>query len=278
MKSVWSVAPWLLWATLANAAEPGFECLIEPSQVVEIRAPVDGVIATIGAQRGDTIHRGQVLLELKSGSERAVVDLARYRARMEGKIMSARNRIDYAGKKLARLVDLQRDNFSSAQARDEAEAEKHLAEAELQSAIEDRELARIELQRAQEQLALRTVTAPFNGVVIDRMLNPGDLAEAGSGRKPVLKVAQIDPMRADVALPAAFFGKVHVGSHAQVTAQVGGAHFAAVVQGVDKVIDAASSTFVARLELPNHRSLVPGGSRCNATIDGVTAPGRPPRL
>ena len=33
----------------------------------------------------------------------------------------------------------------SAQARDEADAEKRLAEAELQSAIENRELARIEL-------------------------------------------------------------------------------------------------------------------------------------
>ena len=55
-------------------------------------------------------------------------------------------------------------------------------------------------------MALRTLASPFNGVVVDRLLNPGDLAESGSGRKLVLKVAQIDPMKVDVVLPAALFG------------------------------------------------------------------------
>ena len=267
--------PAALFACSACAApEAGFECLLEPAQVVEIRPSVDGIIAHVGAQRGDLIRRGQPLLELQSAAERAAVDSARYRSKMEGQIASARNRIDYATKKLERLVDLQRDNFSTPQARDEAEAEKRLAESELQSATEGRALAVIELQRAQEQLALRSVSAPFNGVVVDRFLNPGDLAESGSGRKPVLKVAQIDPMRADVALPAALFGQVRVGTRASVVAAVGGARFVATVRNVDRVIDAASSTFVARLELPNPQSAIPGGSRCSASIDGLAVPPR----
>ena len=57
---------------------------------------------------------------------------------------------------------------------------------------------------------------------VDRMLNPGDLAESGSGRKPVLKVAQTDPIRADVPLPASMFGQVRVGTKAVVTSAVGG--------------------------------------------------------
>ena len=264
-----------LFACSAFAApEAGFECLLEPAQVVEIRPSVDGIIAHVGAQRGDLIRRGQPLLELQSAAERAAVDSARYRSKMEGQIASARNRIDYATKKLERLVDLQRDNFSTPQARDEAEAEKRLAESELQSATEARALAVIELQRALEQLALRSVSAPFSGVVVDRFLNPGDLAESGSGRKPVLKVAQIDPMRADVALPAALFGQVRVGTRASVVAAVGGARFVGTVRNVDRVIDAASSTFVARLELPNAQGAIPGGSRCSASIDGLAVPPR----
>ena len=267
--------PAALFAYSAFAApDAGFECLLEPAQVVEIRPSVDGIIAHVGARRGDLIRRGQPLLELQSAAERATVDSARYRARMEGQIASARNRIDYATKKLERLVDLQRDNFSTPQARDEAEAEKRLAESELQSATESRALAVIELQRALEQLALRSVSAPFSGVVVDRLLNPGDLAESGSGRKPALKVAQIDPMRADVALPAALFGQVRVGTRASVVAAVGGARFVGTVRNVDRVIDAASSTFVARLELPNAQGAIPGGSRCSASIDGLAVPPR----
>ena len=258
------------------AAASGFECLLEPWQVVEVRSAVDGVIAAITVNRGDAVRRGQPLVVLQSAAEKAGVDSAHFRARMDGQIAAARNRIDYATKKLARLTELQKDNYSSAQARDEADAEKRLAESELQSALEARELARIEARRADELLALRTLAAPFNGVVVDRMLNPGDLAESGAGRKPVLKVAQIDPIRADVPLPAPLFGQVRPGTRARVTSAVGGGSFDAVVRHVDRVIDAASGTFVARLEVPNPHGVVPGGARCSATIDGLATPARPP--
>jgi RND family efflux transporter MFP subunit len=272
---LWLFAVAALWSVqTAQAADVGFECLLEPWQVVEVRSAVEGLIAAIPVNRGDSVKRGQVLVELQSGAERAALDAARYRAKMEGQIATARNRIEYASKKLERQIDLLKNSYTSAQSRDEAEAEKHLAESELQSAIEARELARIDAVRAQEQLALRSVTAPFAGVVVDRLLNPGDLAEAGSGRKPVLKLAQIDPIRADVALPAALFGQVRAGTHAVVTAAVGGGRFAGTVRSVDKVIDAASGTFVARIEVPNAQGQVPGGSRCQASIDGLAPPSR----
>ena len=256
------------------AVAQGFECLLEPWQVVEVRAPVDGMIATIAVNRGDIIRKGQALVVLHSDAEKMALESAAYRSRMEGQIAAARNRIDYATKKLARLEDLKRENFLSAQAGDEALAEKRLAESELQSAMEAREMARIEWVRTKELLALRTMTAPFAGVVVDRMLNPGDLAESGSGRRPVLKVAQIDPIRADVPLPAALFGQVKPGTKATVTSVVGGGRFNATVRSVDRVIDAASGTFVARLEVPNPQGLVSGGARCSASIEGVTPPPR----
>jgi RND family efflux transporter MFP subunit len=256
----------------ALAIGAGFECLIEPSQVVELRASVDGVIATVNVQRGDILRKGQVLVELQSAADRMAVEQARFRSQMQGQVAAARNRVDYAGKKLARLTDLAQQNYASAQARDEADAERRLAESELQAAVENRELAQIDYRRAKEQLALRTLASPFNGVVVDRFLNPGDLAESGSGRKPVLRLAQVDPMKVDVVLPAALFGKLKVGQKAQVASALGGTRYAASVKHVDLVIDAASGTFVARLELPNPQLHVPGGSRCTAEIEGIAVP------
>lgn len=256
-----------------SAAPAGFECLIEPAQVVEIRTAVDGLIAAVHVQRGDLVRKGQVLVELQSAAERVAVESARFRAQMDGQVTSARSRLDYATKKHARMVDLQQQNYASAQARDEAEAERRLAESELQVAVENHELAKIEYRRAQEQLAQRTIASPFNGVVLDRTLNPGDLAESGSGRKPVLKVAQIDPLRVDIVLPASLFGQVVVGMKATVTplgAPSGGQP--AVVRLVDRVIDAASGTFVARLDLPNPHRKLPGGMRCHATLENIKLP------
>ena len=262
----WCVA---VMSAAGNAA--GFECLIEAAQVVEIRSAVDGVIAAVHVQRGDAVRKGQVMVELSSAAERLAVDAARYRSTMNGQISSARNRVEYATKKLARATDLHEQNFTSAQARDEAEAERKLAESELLAAIENSELAKIDYRRAVEQLALRTMTSPFNGVVVDRMLNPGDLAEPGSGRKPVLKVAQIDPLRVDIVLPGSAFGQLKPGMKAVVVPQGSPQRYTASVKLVDKLIDAASSTFVARLELANPHHAIPGGVRCTAEIDGVAA-------
>ncbi len=273
MKSFGLTAAWLVSALPSLGAATGFDCLIEPSQVVEVRSSADGIIAAVHARRGDAVRKGQALVELQSSAERAGVDAARFRAAMDGQIASARNRLEYATLKLKRLTEMHKENFASAQARDEADAERRLAESELAAAIEARDLARIEYRRAVEILALRTMHAPFNGVVLDRMLNPGDLAEAGSGRKPVLKVAQIDPLHVDVVLPAALHAALKPGTRAQVTPRGSQDRLAASVAIVDRVIDAASGTFVARLELPNPKNSILGGVRCTVEINGVAAPG-----
>lgn len=281
MKSTVRVVMAISLAAAASAGQAAgtapFDCLIEPSQVIEVRTPADGLIDKVHVQRGDPIRRGQPLVELLSSVERSTADSARYRAQMEGQISSARNRVDYASKKLTRAADLAQQNYVSAQARDEAEAERRVAESELQAALENRELAKIEHRRALDALALRSVASPFNGVVLDRMLNPGDLADAGSGRKPVLKIAQIDPLRVDIVLPASLVGRVKPGLKVAVTPMgVAGTH-TATIKMVDRVVDAGSATFVARLELPNPTLSLPGGIRCQAEIEGVANPTTTPR-
>ncbi len=266
-------ALWLPACVLAagpqTTAAAAYECLIEPAQVVDLRTTVEGLIDKVHVRRGDNVRRGQVLAELQSRAERLAVESARFRSQMEGQIATAENRVAYASKKYGRAEELQKDNMITAQARDEADAEHRLAKAELQAALENRELARIEHMRAVEQLAMRTLVSPFDGVVLDRMLNPGDLAESGTGRKPVLRLAQIDPLRVDIVLPAALFGKVKPGARVVVVPHGGSVRHVAVVRMVDRVVDAASGTLVARVELPNPAGTVPSGVRCRAEIDGL---------
>ena len=256
----------------APASAGSFECLMDAWQTVEIRSPAEGLIDKVYVQRGDAVRKGQPLVDLVSAAERSTAESARYRSQMQGPVNQARARLDYATKKLARATELAQQNFTSAEARDQAEAERRVAESELQLATENRELAKIEHRHALDLLNLRTMNSPFNGVVVDRMLNPGDIAEAGTGRKATLKIAQIDPLRVDVVFPAALFGQLKPGMKAMVVPHGLGGRHAASVKLVDKVIDAASGTFVARLELPNPTLALPGGLRCQAEIDGLTTP------
>lgn len=261
-KNVWASVVMAFVTVPAMAQTKSFDCLIEPNQVVEIRSAVEGQIESIHVRRGDRVKAGQILVQLESKPERSATGMAHYRAQMDGRIASARNRLDYATTKLARSEDLQQRNFVSAQARDEAKAEKRIAESELKDAMENQVLAQHDHQHSLDLLNRRTLRSPFNGVVVDRMLNPGDLAEAGTGRKPILKLAEVEPLRVEAVLPIEAYGKLKVGGRADVLPNgLGGRHTGRITV-VDKVLDSASATFGVRLELPNPKGELPAGIRC----------------
>src|SRR5215471_11126401 len=57
-----------------------FDCIIEARQMVDIRSPVEGLIEKIAVERGEGVKKGQVLVTLESGPERAALAVAKQRA------------------------------------------------------------------------------------------------------------------------------------------------------------------------------------------------------
>jgi RND family efflux transporter MFP subunit len=249
----------LLLPSLACAQE--YDCLIEARQTVDIRSPVEGLIETVSVDRGDTVRKGQVVVTLESGPERAALEIAKSRAVMTGPVEAARARVEFAKTKEKRQEELYRQNFVSSSALDEARTERKLAESELQVATENQRLAELEVVRAQELLAMRTIRSPFDGVVVERMQKPGEFA-ATNIKEPILKLAQTDPLNVEVVLPAQQFGKIARGDRGEVTPETGGGRLPAKVSAVDRVIDGASGTFSVRLELRNPVHLIPAGAKC----------------
>jgi len=250
----------LLAATGAQAAS--FECLIQPNQIVEMRSPVAGLISKVYVQRGEAVKANQVLAELESSVETSALQMSKYRAEMAGRLTAAKERFDYATSKLSRATELNTKNFVSVQAREDAQAEMRVAQADYEDARETQQLARIDYQHSLDLLNLRTLRSPFDGVVVDRMLNPGELTQYGTETKPMMKLAQIDPLRVEVVLPVDYYGALSVGMVGQVAPEGLGGKYSATVKIIDHVFDAASGTFGVRLELPNRQRSLPGGIRC----------------
>jgi RND family efflux transporter MFP subunit len=255
--------PLLLLAALTARADPfEHDCMIEARQAIEIRSPVEAVIEQVKVRRGDAVTRGQVLVELAAGPERAALNLAKSRAEASGEIKSAQARVDIAQKKADRALELFKQNFISANSRDEALAELQLATEELRRASENRQINELEAKRAGEVLAMRTIRSPLNGVVVEVLLKPGEFG-AITFKDPIMRLAEIDPLHVEVVLPVSAYGRVKVKQRATVTpeAPVGGT-YQTTVKVVDPVVDAASGTFGVRLELPNAKRLIPAGVRC----------------
>ena len=179
-----------------------------------------------------------------------------------GDIKVAEARVQITRKKFQRAEELFKQKFISANARDEAEADFRLASEELARARENQQLAALEAKRTAEILALRTIRSPFNGVVVEVMLKPGEFG-AISFKDPIMKLAEIDPLHVEAILPMRMYGKVKKGQRAYVMPEspVGG-RYETQVRIVDPVVDAASGTLGVRLLLPNRQGAIPAGVRC----------------
>ncbi len=256
--------------TAGNAPAADFDCIIEPSKTVDVRAASEGLIEKIWVDRGDMVKQGQVLVTLDSGVERAATESARYRSTMQGRIRTGESRVAFSTAKYDRREKLAGQSFISLHDRDEALTEKKLAESELIEAKDDRRLAEIEYRRLSEQLRLRTIRSPVDGVVVDRMLNSGELADNRDLRKPILKLADIGNLFVEVLMPIEAFGKLTLGHSVEVLpeAPVGG-RYMATVKVIDRVHDAASGTFGVRLEMPNPALKLPAGIKCKASFPGI---------
>lgn len=210
-------------------------CMVEPSAEVNVGTPVDGVLEAVLADRGDMVKSGQVLARLSSGVEQAAVDLQAAKA-------------EFGARKRARNEELRRKELLSQQELDELNTELLVAE--------------LELKERQEQLKLRAVMSPVNGVIVDRYRQRGDLVK----QERIFRVAQLDPLHVEAVVPAARFGRILAGQTYDVQLQLAGGRVKAQVSQVDRVIDAASGTFRVRLVLPNPKFQIPPGQRCQVSF------------
>ena len=254
-----------LFPALSAAQDKGHECLIEPWQRIEIRSPVEALIAAVPVERGSQVKKGQLLVALDATVEDAALAAARYRATMAGQLNSAQSRLNYAQIKFKRREDLKQQNFVSAQDKDEALAELQVAEAALLEAKENHQAATLEMRRLEQLARQRRLVSPFDGIVTDRLQHPGELAQTGESARAILKLAQTSLLRVEVLLPAALYGTVKSGQKAEVeTITPKATSYSASVQVVDRVVDSASGTFGVRLALDNAAGAIPAGIKCRA--------------
>lgn len=209
-------------------------CMLEPSEKVQISSPVSGVLDKVQVKRGDSIKKGQSLFQLKAGVEREAVQLASVRA-------------EFAKRKQQRNMDLYDEDILTANERDEIETEVLIAKSEL--------------RLKEQELELRKVSSPINGVVVNRLNNEGEYVNTD----PILSLATLDPLHVDLLLPASYFGKIALKQELLIKpeSEVIAAKPAKVII-VDPLIDSGSGTFRVQLLMRNPGNKIPAGIRCTA--------------
>lgn len=240
-------------------------CLIEPDSVVKLSTAVPGIVSEVSVDRGDVVSAGQIVARLDSRVEDVALSLARARAGDLSQIRSLEARIAFLATQAERAKKLAERNAGSSSASEEAATELEVARQELDQARLGGDLNRMEVEQAEAVLAQKTIRAPFDGVVTERLLEPGEYQE---GATHIVTIARLDPLRVEAFAPIGYFEALAIGQSVSIRPEepVGGAYPARITV-IDRVFDAATATFGLRMLLPNPGLALPAGLRCEVRFD-----------
>jgi membrane fusion protein, multidrug efflux system len=96
-------------------------------------------------------------------------------------------------------------------------------------------------------LGYTKVVAPFDGIVTRKLADVGDLAAPG---KPIIEMEDPRALRFEADVPEALIGHVKIGAKLLVQVAEGAAPIEGTVVELAPVADAASRTFLVKLDLP----------------------------
>nr|WP_297526660.1 efflux RND transporter periplasmic adaptor subunit [uncultured Roseateles sp.] len=163
----------------AYASGPVITGSIQPERRADLRAELQAIVLQVYKENGERVKRGDLLVRLDDTAIRDSVQSADESAR------ASSQSFEQAERQYQRLKTLQAQGMSSIQAMEDAEIRRNNAQSDLVAAR-----ARVATARQQQQ---RTeVRAPFDGVVADRKVSPGDSAQIG---KELIKVMDPASMR-----------------------------------------------------------------------------------
>ncbi len=229
--------------------------LVSP-QHTNLSAQVDGYVTAIRVQAGDHLVRGQVLLNLDAELPRLEYQ------RLQAVLEEAEAQLADQRRRTREARDLMNDNNFS-----RSEFETLQAEVVAREARVAQMRAQVSMQRT--RVERHTVESPFAGVMVDKHVEVGQRI---SGTTPLLEIARMDPLWADVRVPEQYLGRVHRGSAMQVLGPAGDARWIdTIVSRAVPVGTGGSRTFLVRAELDNADwQLAPGMSiRVQLPLDGA---------
>ena len=225
---------------------------------IEARSP--GYVEKVLVDRGSLVHRGQLLVQLSApeiNSQTSASEATLHQA--EAEVAQAEAQAAAAESTSAKLQEAAKT--PGAVAGNEllqAQKQRDAAQALVDSRKAAVRTAKERLQASQAMESYLRVTAPFDGIITDRFVNPGMLIDGG--HTPMLKLQQVAHLRLIVPVPETYTGSVvkgmsvvfHVPAHP-------GKSYTAKVARIPNALDQQSRSMMVELDVYNKDgSLAPG--------------------
>jgi RND family efflux transporter MFP subunit len=237
------------------------EGFTEPYRTVEVAAPDTGIVDQIHVTEGTTIQAGQLLASLDKELHEAQLSIASVGANAKGKLEWAQAELWLRNERLAKLEQLDSQGFAHRDELERARADVRLGEADLLSAMEERQLRKLELERAKVQLERRNIRSRLNGVVTKIHKEAGEFVAAND--PVIVTVAQLNPLKLNLSVKRNYaVGGIQEGRTVRIWFVETRVDTEAQVEQLSPLTDAESNTVTVRLRIDNPDGRFRAGDRC----------------
>lgn len=231
----------------------------QPYQSVSIHARVSGYVEKVAVDRGSTVKRGDVLVELSAPemaariaeAESKILETESERAQAEAQAAGAQSTYERL-RKAAQTPGAVAEN-EIVQVEQQVKSLQALAEARRRAGA----TAEQNLKALREMQEYLKVTAPFDGTITERLVHPGALAGPETA---MLQLEQVSRLRLIVALPEQYAGELVNG--ARVAFRVPAypeRTFSGTVARSAHALDSATRTMPVEVDVANaDGKLLPG--------------------
>ena len=225
----------------------------------QVSAKVMAYVREVKAQVGDRVKAGQLLVvlddrDLAAGQRQAEAGLNEARqaeSEVDNAIAAAKAQLDLTDVTFNRMKGLYETKSISTQEFDDASMKLKVAQANHQMALSKRSQLQARIGQAQEAVQTASIMksysdihAPFSGVVIEKRVEPGNLAAPG---QPLLIIEQAGNYRLEASVDESRLGSIRVGQTVSVTLD---RPVEARVSEIVPAVDATSRSFIAKIDLP----------------------------
>ena len=227
-------------AVRLSAVSPGAEAailasgLVEAAQTANISTRMMGRITDIFVKTGDKVHKGQLLARVWDE------DLKAKMAQTEAMIAEAEGAYATAEKDYDRFNNLYKEQSATAKELDNATLQYSSAKARVNAAKQMR-------SEVNANLSYSSLTAPFSGVVTQKLAEVGSVASPGM---PILTIEQDGILQVSASIAESDISNIHLGDVARVQIKSTGKWLEGKINQLNPSSQFTGGQYIIKISIP----------------------------
>lgn len=224
---------------------------IEAVQTANISTRMMGRITSITVKAGDVVRKGQVLATISDE------DMQAKRAQTAAMIAEAEAAFAAVQKDFDRFTNLYKQQSATARELDQVTMQYQAAKSRV-------EAARQMKNEVNAMMAYSTLTAPFDGVVTQKLAETGNIASPGM---PLLILEQRTELQVGASIAESDISQIHLGDTAQILVKSTGKRFTGKVAQLTPSSQFSGGQYLVKFSIPQaSRSDLYAGMYVNVSL------------